>query len=168
MKEILNEMPMRVTVARNPKNWVVTVNLNIEEVEGGFTCDSYSVVIDHKPERDDILASVIEAINHKTDMKILSGYVWNGKPVWLSTENQFNFKAAYDVAVQTGGGTLPVKFKLGEDEEGKPVYHTFKSMTAFTDFFTGALVFIQQALNEGWAEKDSAEQWIDELVGSGE
>ena len=37
-------------------------------------------------------------------------------PVWLSSENQFNYKAAYDLAVQTGGATLPVTFKFGTDE----------------------------------------------------
>jgi hypothetical protein len=34
-------------------------------------------------------------------------------PVWLSTENQFNYKAAFDLATQTGGKSLPVTFKFG-------------------------------------------------------
>ena len=163
MKEILSEAPKRVTVSKTQRNWVVTVNLNIEEVDDGFTCDSYSVVVNHKPEHEDVLSAVIEAINHKTDTKILSGYVWNGKPVWLSSENQFNFKAAYDVAVQTNGSALPIKFKLGEDAEGLPMYHTFNSMNAFTDFYTGAISFIQQTLAAGWEEKDAARDWVNQL-----
>ena len=75
--------------------------------------------------------------------------------MYLSTENQFNYKAAYDVAVQTEGQTLPVKFKLGEDEEGQPVYHTFNSLSSFTDFYTRAIAYINQCLNEGWDEKDN-------------
>ena len=47
-------------------------------------------------------------------------------PVWLSTENQYNYKAAYDLAVQTGGETLPVTFKFGSDEQ--PEYHTFEKL----------------------------------------
>ena len=55
-------------------------------------------------------------INARTDEKIISGLVWTTRPggaipVWLSTENQFNFKSAYDLAVQK---VLPVTFKMGE------------------------------------------------------
>ena len=99
--------------------------------------------------------AIINAINAITDERILKGFVWNNKPVYLSTENQFNYKAAYDVAVQTEGQTLPVKFKLGEDEEGQPVYHTFNSLSSFTDFYTRAIAYINQCLNDGWDEKDN-------------
>lgn len=120
--------------------------------EQGF---DYRQVFDHKPSEEE-LREVIEAhINALTDEKILSGFFWNGKPVWLSSENQFNFKAAYDLAVQTDGASLPVKFKLGEDAQHKPVYHTFTKMTSFTEFYAQAIAFINQTLNEGWAEKDS-------------
>lgn len=125
-----------------------------EEDGQGF---DYRHVFDHKPTKEE-LKKVIEAhINTLTDQKILSGFVWNGKPVWLSSENEFNFKAAYDIAVQTEGSTLPIKFKLGEDENGDPVYHTFKAMGAFTDFYTSAITFINQTLNEGWLEKDNVD-----------
>lgn len=103
----------------------------------------------------DVKNAIIADINDRTDEKILSGFVWNEKPVWLSSENQFNFKAAYDVAVQTEGQSLPVKFKLGETSEGEPVYHTFTSLTAFTDFYTRAIAYINQCLVDGWAEKDA-------------
>lgn len=50
---------------------------------------------------------------------------------------------------------MPVKFKLGENEDGEPVYHTFEDMNEFTDFYTKAIAFINQCLNEGWERKDS-------------
>lgn len=125
-----------------------------EEDGQGF---DYRHVFNSKPTREE-LKKVIEAhINELTDQKILSGFIWNGKKVWLSSENEFNFKAAYDLAVQTEGSTLPIKFKLGEDENGDPVYHTFKTMNAFTDFYTSAIAFINQTLNEGWEEKDNVD-----------
>jgi len=98
---------------------------------------------------------VISRINARTDRRILDGFEWHGIKVWLSSENQFNFKAAYDIAVQTGGATLPVRFKLGEDNNGSPVYHVFGDMDEFTDFYTKALSYIVNVLNEGWEEKDS-------------
>lgn len=118
---------------------------------------------DHHPTADELKEVITQHIDAQTDGKILSGFVWNGQRVWLSAENQFNFKAAYDVAVQTDGATLPVKFKLGEDADGLPMYHTFNSMNAFTDFYTGAISFIQQTLAAGWEEKDAARNWVNQL-----
>jgi len=105
--------------------------------------------------------SIIGDINARTDEKIVSGLVWTPQaggdaiPVWLSTENQFNFKSAYDLAVQKDGATLPVTFKMGEDAEGNPVYHTFKTMEDADDFYLQAVAFVNQTLAEGWQRKDS-------------
>lgn len=109
---------------------------------------------DHKPSVEELKADIEILINKETDATILNGFVWNGKSVYLSTENQINFKAAYDLAVQTDGATLPIKFKLGEDGVGNPVYHTFQKLESFTDFFTKAFSYISKTLNEGWTEKD--------------
>lgn len=108
-----------------------------------------------KPSLADIRAIIKETINNETDRKILEGFVWKGMPVWLSTENQFNYKAAYDLAVQTNGATLPVRFKFGTD--AVPVYYNFESLEDFADFYTHAMVHINTVLNEGWAEKDLAD-----------
>ena len=105
--------------------------------------------------------AIIADINARTDEKIVGGLVWTPQaggdpiPVWLSTENQFNFKAAYDLAVQTQGATLPVTFKLGEREGGTPVYHTFGTMEESTDFYTAAVNHIHQSVEDGWREKDA-------------
>ena len=107
-----------------------------------------------RPTLAQVKAAIIADINARTDERILTGFSWNGKPVWLSQENQFNYKAAYDLALQTDGQSLPVKFKLGEDADGLPVYHTFTALTSFTDFYTRAIAFINQCLNDGWAMKD--------------
>lgn len=92
-------------------------------------------------------------MNEDIDMKILSGFEWNGMAVWLSSENQFNYKAAYDLAVQTGGANLPVMFKFGTTEN--PVYHTFESVDELTQFYVSAMSYINMTLNEGWRMKDS-------------
>jgi len=108
----------------------------------------------------DVKQAILADINARTDEKIVSGFVWTPEgsetaiPVWLSSENQFNFKAAYDLAVQTGGATLPVTFKLGEREDGTPVYHTFETMAGAQDFYVKAVAHINQTLAAGWQEKD--------------
>lgn len=112
---------------------------------------------DHRPTVEEVRNDINALVNQQTDNKILTGFTWQGKPVYLSTENQFNFKAAYDLAVQTEGAILPVKFKLGEDENGEPVYHTFRSLAPFADFVTKVVAYVSTTLAEGWELKDSVD-----------
>lgn len=148
--------------------------------EDGVNATWYEIYIPKKQKQsvsfNEVCDAIIEDINARTDEKILSGFVWTclkGEDkdktfnVWLSTENEFNFKAAYDLAVQTQGQSLPVKFKLGEIEveveseeeqrqtEKQPVYHTFENMEDFSDFYVKTIAYVNQCLNEGWAKKDS-------------
>ena len=71
---------------------------------------------DHKPVKEELTKLITDEINARTNRKIIEGLTWNGIPVWLSTENQLNFKSAYDMAVQAAGASLPVEFKLGEQD----------------------------------------------------
>ena len=109
----------------------------------------------YKPEVDELKDEIFELVNEEVDKTILSGYEYDGKMVWLSTENQFNYKAAYDLAVQTGGASLPVTLKLGTLEV--PEYVTFEDIETFSAFYIGAIKFIQKVLEEGWNEKDKVD-----------
>ena len=135
------------------------ISYDCQPLEDGIHATWYEIYLYKKPYPvvtfEMIKEAIIADINAQTDEKILTGFVWNDKPVWLSSENQFNFKAAYDLAVQTQGQSLPVKFKLGEDEEGNPIYHTFETLADLQDFYTKAISYINQCLNDGWQRKDS-------------
>lgn len=109
----------------------------------------------HKPTLDEIKEVVLAQINRNTDEKILCGLTWKDMLIWLSTENQFNYKAAYDLAVQTEGTSLPVKFKFGTDDS--PIYYTFNTLDELKEFYTTSLNFVQQTLAEGWNEKDNVD-----------
>ena len=108
---------------------------------------------DHRPSDEEIKETVIDWYNNQTDRAILSGFSYEGNTVWLSTENQFNYKAAYDLARQSNGATLPVKFKFGSDE--KPVYRVFENIEDLTDFYTKAMRYILETLDTGWKKKDA-------------
>ena len=101
----------------------------------------------------DVKDAIIADINARTDEKILSGFVWNGKPVWLSAESQTNFSAAEYTASTKNGLGLPVTFKLGE-QNGTPVYHEFTTVEELSGFYLQAQDYIKQCLGEGWQEKD--------------
>lgn len=105
------------------------------------------------PSFGQIKSFILSEINKRTDEKILSGFMWNDMSVWLSTENQFNYKAAYDLAVQTGGANLPTVFKFGSNDE--PKYHKFDTVEELTDFYVKAMTYINEQLAIGWAKKDA-------------
>ncbi len=152
--------PLKCT---NPKKDWWKIRWDITDIGEGV-CEYMEEAFDHRPTMEEIRGVIEDWCNKKTSEAILSGYTWRGKPVWLSSENQMNFKAAYDIAVQTNGATLPVRFKLGEDGEGRPVYHDFTSIEEFTDFYTKAMEHISKSLNEGWAEKDEINKIIAEWL----
>lgn len=127
------------------------IRWDIQEQEKG-SATYMEAEFKHKPSEDEIKQTVLGWFNEQTDIVILSGFEWNGMPVWLSSENQFNYKAAYDLAVQTDGAILPVTFKFGNEE---PCYHTFDTVEELTDFYTKAMLHIQHTLADGWKKKDA-------------
>lgn len=136
----------------NPRKNKWKVRWNITEKEDGSS-DWYEQDYDHKPTLEEIRDTIVKFHNGQVDAKILSGFSWKDMPVWLSSENQFNYKASFDLAVQTNGQNLPVRFKFGTDKD--PKYYDFKTVDELSDFYTSAIKFINDTLQEGWAEKDS-------------
>lgn len=127
-------------------------NENISNLQQ-YSYSELDITLGFKPRLGDVQQAILNDINTKTDKFILSGFVWKDMNIWLSTENQFNYKAAYDLAIQTNGATLPVVFKFGTAEN--PVYYEFKDLDTITDFYTKAMFYINTTLKEGWELKDS-------------
>jgi len=121
----------------------------------------------------EIKEAILADIDARTDYRNENDMVWTSAdgeqiPVKLDSENKFNFKASYDLAVQMQGATLPVTFKMSEVEERtepeeggggktekKPVYHTFTTMEEATDFYLKAMAFLQAGYEAGWQKKDN-------------
>ena len=127
------------------------IRWDIKEFEGVYSYEEHTFKF--KPSLNEIKDIIYNWYNNKTDKAILNGFTWKNMLVWLSTENQFNYKAAYDLAVQTAGLSLPVKFKFGTPE--KPEYYTFTSLADFSDFYIQAMSYINATLDKGWQEKDT-------------
>ena len=102
----------------------------------------------------DVKDAIINDIDARTDAKILNGYQFTPDgaeesiTVWLSKESQTNFSEAQRLQI------IPVKFKLNETEDKQPIYHTFETVEELNRFYLGGVQYINQCLNEGWAEKD--------------
>ncbi len=136
----------------NPKKDKWRIRWDVQEHEDD-SADYMEEEFDHKPTDEEIKAIVIVWYNRQTDQAILSGFEYEGNLVWLSSENQFNYKVAYDLAVQTSGATLPVTFKFGTDEQ--PVYRVFDTLEELTDFYVSAIRYVQETLEAGWKRKNA-------------
>ena len=131
--------------------------------EGGNMVVWAEEMLYNKPTESEMKRMINGYYNGITDRKILQDFTWRGMPVWLSDENQRNYKAAYDLAVQTGGETLPVVFKFGTDEQ--PVYQTFNTLDELKEFYLAVYEYIRQCLADGWANKDAVDYGVYELDG---
>ena len=134
-------------------NWLLIYGYGTEDGQG-YNWRKY---YDHEPADKEMREDIHALIDEQTDYEIANGCEWNGMRVYLSEENQRNFKAAYDLAVQMSGQTLPLKFKLGEDAEGNAQYYTFEAMETLASFYTTCIGHIQTCLNAGWQSKDDVE-----------
>lgn len=133
--------------------WDIQKNVATESNPNASGVNYEEVEFSRKPSIDEVKKVIISWYNERIDEAILKNFVWKNLPVWLSMENQFNYKAAFDMAVLTNGKSLPVKFKFGTDSE--PIYHEFTTLDDITDFYTKAVAFKDSVLSEGWKMKDS-------------
>ncbi|EOA56917.1 hypothetical protein [Phocaeicola massiliensis] len=95
----------------------------------------------------------MSAINTATEEKIINGFVWNGKAVYLSPENQLNFSAIE----RSEKIPYPLILKINEQEDGTPIYHTFENADDFIAFSQAACAYVIKTVQEGWKEKDEVD-----------
>lgn len=102
-------------------------------------------------------------INSRVDEKILCSYPWTvlhgddaGKDVkvWLSKENQSNFKAKYDLHfTKPEALTFPTIYKIAEDDDHNAVFEVFQNFEELETFYLGGIAYIEQCYQAGWQEK---------------
>lgn len=152
MRRVEGSTGVKLLECVNPVKGKWRVRWDVQELENGAA--SYmEEEFGYKPTDEEIRNTVMSWYNGQTDAAILSGFSYEDTPVWLSSENQFNYKATYDLAMQTDGATLPVTFKFGTDII--PTYRKFETLEELTEFYTKAMKHIQDTLAEGWKKKDA-------------
>ena len=152
MKRIEGSQDVALIECVNPVRGKWRIRWDVQEQENG-NVNYMEEEFNHKPSDEEIRETIVQWINDETDSKILSGFSYQGSLVWLSSENQFNYKAAYDLAIQTDGQSLPVTFKFGSEQE--PCYYEFTTIAQINDFYTQAISHIQSTLEKGWSDKDN-------------
>jgi len=107
MERIEGTSGVKLIECVNPVKQKWRIRWDVQEKEDGSATYMEEEFIG-KPSPEAIKSVVIGWYNQQIEETILSGFVYEDMPVWLSTENQFNYKVVYDLAVQTKGSTLPV------------------------------------------------------------
>ena len=96
------------------------------------------------PTLEQLKQAVFEDINDRVKTAIISGFTYEGNPVWLSQENQLNFSQA----------VVPATLKIGEQADGTPIYKTFSDAAELKAFNDACSLWRQQCLSEGYQKKD--------------
>lgn len=136
------EQEQNCLIVLAPDHSVIFVGYGTDDLGGYRWRKDYN----HTPTVAEIRADVESLINERVAKTIRECMTYEGDPVWLSEENQLNFRSA---------PTTPVRFKLGEDSNGHPVYRTFTSKTELNNFNKAVADYIAACLNDGWNEKGS-------------
>ena len=125
----------------------VVIAYGLQEEEGKELVTWYEVYYPKKqgkPSFEAVKAAILNDIDERVKAQIIGGLTWNEKPVWLSVENQINFTTA----------TAPCRLKIGEEEDGTPVYHDFETKAALKAFNDACLAWKNEQLEAGRAEKE--------------
>ena len=136
----------------------------VDEINSTWHEVSFSKNHGELPNINDVKEAIIADIDADTDAKILSGYQYQVKhgvdegkivDVWLSRENQENFKAKHDAARDYPEQVrFPMKYKISEENK-KAIYEEFQDFNELKTFYLGGVAYIETCLNEGWAKKDN-------------
>ena len=161
MKQKSTQKPLELEVLNSIKQtYIVRFAFNESIQEENSYWEFEEIIFKHKPSLEEIKTLITDYYNKCCDKEILSGFVYNNLPVWLSQENQLNYKSAFDLAKQTNSSNLPVKFKFGTDIE--PQYFVFETLEKLEDFYIKMNQFIHSTLEKNWNLKDDInwEQYI--------
>lgn len=140
-----SDLPILQCINPSTSKWLVLWD-KAEEEDGSFVYKGG--VLESTPTIDDIKDLINTEINNEVSETITQGLVIDGHTVYLSLENQLNYKAAYDLAVHTEGKNLPVIFKFGVD-----YYKSFSTIEELEAFYMTTRSHIDGAILKGWEKK---------------
>jgi len=101
----------------------------------------------------DINADTVEQITRGFAYTVLHGaQAGTEVNVWLSKENQSDFHAMHQNA---DGLTFPVKYKVGELEDGTAVFEEFANAEEMHAICTATTQHVLACQQAGWARKDA-------------
>ncbi|WP_290200147.1 hypothetical protein, partial [uncultured Muribaculum sp.] len=94
MRRVQGNPDVALLECTNPVKNKWRVRWDVSTDESGTT--SYmEAEFDHRPSVDEVKSLIEGWISDATRERIISGFTYEGVPVWLSAENQTNYERAY-------------------------------------------------------------------------
>ena len=166
MRRIEGTSDVKLIECVNPVRDKWRIRWDVQPGDGG-AATYMEAEFPHKPTADEIRQAIIGWYNKQTDEAILSGYEWTVKhgpnegqtvKVWLTTENQNNYKAKHDAArMYPQRVKFPMTYKISEDGENNAIYETFLNIDELAEFYLGGIGYIEQTVANGWKKKDAVD-----------
>ncbi len=150
MRRVQGNPDVALLECTNPVSSKWRVRWNVVTDDAG-TASYMEEEFGHKPSVNEIKSLIEGWISDATRERIVSGFSYEGVPVWLSAENQANYERAY-IQSKIGSGVSAV-FKFGTDEN--PVYRRFENTAELEAFYKAFSEHIQQAQLDGWNARES-------------
>jgi hypothetical protein len=109
-------------------------------------------IFNSKPSINVIKDTINSSINQNTKQYIENNFKWNGMSIYLSIENQIDYKLLLDTTILLEGTNLPeeVKFKVN----GENIYYSFETIDDMKDFIIAMNNHIRRYIAEGNKAKD--------------
>lgn len=96
--------------------------------------------------KDELVLNLSNKINSDTDSKILNDFVYQDKGFYLSLENQFNYKSAYDAR-----NIISYPYSV----KGKTEFISFANAIELEVFYLAGFAYISNCIAEGWTAKEA-------------
>lgn len=115
------------------------------EINSSFYKFENNAWIFDESKRTELIQELSGRINTETDRKILEGFVYQGQEFYLSMENQFNYKSAYDARA-----TLIYPYTV----KGKNEFISFATSAELEVFYLAGFNYVSSCIADGWQAKE--------------
>lgn len=123
-------------------------NRNIWRLRWDILNGSYEEIeLRHKPTIDEIKSIVLGWYNSQVEENIKSGFIFQGRKLYLNKETQMNINLFSDASV------FPLTLKMGE--EYSPVFVVFNTKEELKNLKNSMASHIKKCLREGWDIKSN-------------
>lgn len=166
MRRVEGTSGVKLIECVNPVKGKWRIRWDVQPNEGG-AATYMEAEFSYRPTAEEIKKTITGWYDRQTDAAILSGYEWTVRhgpyegqtvKVWLSQENQNNYKAKHDAALMYPQlVTFPMTYKISEDDNSNAIYETFQNIDELAEFYLGGIAYIEQTVAIGWQKKDAVD-----------
>lgn len=146
-----NKFPKHIECVNKISNkWRIRFDIGKYD-ENSYFYKEYTFM--HKPTIEEVRSIITWYYNEKADNDIIRGFKWNNMDVWLSIENQMNYKAIYDLININEYSVFPLRLKFSQNDND--LIYTFETKEEYLDFYESQITYIKDTLQTYWDIKSN-------------